>query len=281
MATLAARPRTVEAEINYLGPMDSMPYFYAKDHERDNLALEPHRMTIADARQVAPPPSLDREGFTLVPHRSAVADFEDAEATAAIYPAEIEALVKAATGADHVVARGTVLRFSRQTNRDAYVNSLPAGFVHVDTSRESFAQFAAHNLAGHPDRDALLAGRYVGLNIWRVLTPPPQDLPLAICAANSVTEADRVTGEARVDGVGIEEFRFGSSLYRASPRHRWFYYRDMNPGEALIFKQFDTADPAIVGCPHVAFADPSAGEHAVPRASAEIRAFAYWRGKGI
>jgi len=276
MATLAARPRTVEAEINYLGPMDSMPYFYAKDHERDNLALEPHRVAIADARQAEPPPSLDREGFTLVPHRSAVTDFEDQEQTSIIYPAEIEALVKRLTGADHVVARGTVLRFSKQRNRDAYVNSLPAGFVHMDVSRESFADFAARNLEGHRDRDALLAGRYVGFNIWRVLTPPPQDLPLAVCAANSVTEADRVTGEARVDGIGIEEFRFGSSLYHASPRHRWFYYRDMTPDEALVFKQFDTADPDIVGCPHVAFADPSA-ESPVPRASAEIRAFAYWR----
>jgi hypothetical protein len=123
----------------------------------------------------------------------------------------------------------------------------------------------------------LLAGRYVGLNIWRALTPPPQDLPLAVCAACSVTEADRVTGEARVDGVGVDEWRFGSSLFRASPRHRWFYYRDMHPGEALIFKQFDTADPGIVGVPHVAFADPSAPADAVPRASAEIRAFAYWR----
>jgi len=277
MVTLAARPRTVEAEINYLGPMETMPYFYAKDHERDNLVLEPHRMTITDARQSDPAPSLEREGFTLIPHRSAVTDFEEAEQTSTIYPAEIEALIKSLTGADHVVARGTVLRFSKQQNRDAYVNSLPAGFVHVDVSRESFADFAARNLEGHPDRDALLAGRYVGLNIWRVLTPPPQDLPLAVCAANSVTEQDRVTGEARVDGVGIEEFRFGSSLYRANPRHRWFYYRDMNPDEALIFKQFDTADPAIVGCPHVAFADPSAVDP-VPRASAEIRAFAYWRG---
>jgi hypothetical protein len=51
----------------------------------------------------------------------------------------------------------------------------------------------------------------------------------------------------------------------------------MTPGEALIFKQFDTADPDIVGCPHVAFADPSAPRDAVPRASVEIRAFAYWR----
>jgi hypothetical protein len=278
MATPAARPRTVEAEINYLGPMESMPYFYARDHERDNLVLEPHRVEIADARQASPPPSLDRDGFTLVPHETGVQDFTDADATAAIYPNEIEALIARLTGADHVVARGTVLRFSKQDNRDAFVNSLPAGFVHVDYSRESFAQFAAQHLADHPDKHALLAGRYAAFNIWRVLTPPPQDLPLAICAAPSVSEADRVTGEARVDGAGIEEFRFGSSLYRASPRHRWFYYRDMNPGEALVFKAFDSRDPDLVGCPHVAFADPSA-ENPVPRASAEIRAFAYWKGK--
>lgn len=277
MATIA-RPRTVEAEINYLGPMDSMPYFYAKDHERDNMVLEPCRVEIADARQVDPAPSLDREGFTLVPHRSAVTDFEDVDATANIYAPEIAALVKEVTGADHAVARGTVLRFSKQQNRDAYVNSLPAGFVHMDVSHESFAQFAAMGLGDHPDREALLAGRYVGLNIWRVLTPPPQDLPLALCAANSVTEADRITGEARVDGVGIDEFRFGSSLYRPNPRHRWYYYRDMSPHEALIFKQFDTADPDMVGVPHVAFADSSA-ENPVPRASAEIRAFAYWRAR--
>ena len=275
MATLT-RPRTVEAEINYLGPMDSMPYFYAKDHERDNMVLEPCRVEIADARQADPAPSLDREGFTLVPHKSAVTDFEDTEATANIYAPEIAALVKELTGADHAVARGTVLRFSRQQNRDAYVNSLPAGFVHMDVSHESFAQFAAMGLGDHPDREALLAGRYVGLNIWRVLTPPPQDLPLAVCAANSVTEADRITGEARVDGVGIDEFRFGSSLYRPNPRHRWYYYRDMSPDEALIFKQFDTAAPDMVGVPHVAFADSSAVDP-VPRASAEIRAFAYWR----
>ena len=277
MATAAVRPRTVEAEINYLGPMDSLPYFYAKDHERDNLVLEAHRVEITDARQADPTPSLEREGFTLVPHHSAVTDFTDAAAVEAVYPHEIETLMRDLTGADHVVARGTVLRFSKTDRRDQFVNSLPAGFVHVDYSRESFAQFAAQHLAGHPERDALLGGRYAAFNIWRVLSPPPQDLPLAICAASSVTEQDRVTGEARVDGVGIEEFHFGSSLFRASPRHRWFYYRDMNPNEALIFKAFDSAMPDLVGCPHVALADPSAPEHAVPRASAEIRAFAYWK----
>lgn len=276
MATIAARPRSVEAEINYLGPMDSMPYFYAKDHERDNLVLEPHRVAIENARQTNPPPTLDREGFTLVPHRSAVTDFQDSEATGTTYVAEVEELLRELTGADLVIARGTVLRFSQQNNRDAYVNSLPASFIHMDVSRQAFSDFATRNLDGHPDRGALLGGRYVGFNLWRVLTPPPQDLPLAVCAANSVTDEDRVEGEARVDGVGVEEFRFGSSLYRPNPRHRWFYYRDMTPDEALIFKQFDTSDPDMVGVPHVAFADSSA-ENSIPRASAEIRAFAYWR----
>jgi hypothetical protein len=50
----------------------------------------------------------------------------------------------------------------------------------------------------------------------------------------------------------------------------------MRPDEALFFMQFDTADAEIVGVPHVAFADSSA-ENPIPRASAEIRAYAYWK----
>ena len=118
-------------------------YLHAKDHERDNLVLESHRVEIADARQAEPSPSLDREGFTLVLSPTAVTDFTDSAAVDAVYPGEIEAMLRRLTGADHVVARGTVLRFVRQDRRDAFVNSLPAGFVHVDTSRESFADFAA------------------------------------------------------------------------------------------------------------------------------------------
>jgi hypothetical protein len=276
MATIDARPRTVEAEINYVGPMDSMPYFYAKDHERDNLVLESHRVEIADARALAEPPALEREGFTLVPHKTAVADFTDLAAVNAVYPAEIDALLMELTGADFVRTAGPVLRFSESIRPPGFVNSMPAGFAHVDVSKESFDAFARRAAAGHPDSEALLAGRYLSLNIWRVLTPPPQDLPLAVCAGSSVAPADRVVGEARVDGDGIDEFRFGSSLIRANPAHLWYYYRDMTPDEALIFKAFDSDEARVQGCPHTAFTDPSA-QDPVPRASCEIRAFAFWR----
>lgn len=279
MATILERPRAVEAEINYLGPMDSMPYFYAKDHDRDNLVLEAHRVAITDARQLAEPPTIERDGFQLVRHRSAVADFTDLAAVEAIYPTEIDALLLALTGADFVRTSGPVLRFSEPGRRKGFVNAMPAGFVHVDVSKESFDAFARRNVGDHADRDALLAGRYVAFNIWRVLTPPPQDLPLAVCAAPSVAPGDRVVGEARVDGEEIEEFRFGSSLIRANPNHRWYYFRDMTPDEALVFKAFDSDEGRVQGCPHTAFADPSAVDP-VPRASCEIRAYAYWKGRG-
>jgi hypothetical protein len=277
MATIAARPRTVEAEINYLGKMDSMPFFYARDHERDNLVLEARRVTIADARQAEDAPRLDRDGFELVRSPTGIDDFTNAARVAQTYPRETEALIRRLTGADHVAASGAVLRFSERDRRPEFVNSLPARFVHVDYSRASFERFAATNVSDRPDREKLLRGRYIAYNIWRVLSPPPQDVPLAICAATSVGEEDRVTGEARVDGEGVEEFRFGSSLFRPSPRHLWFYFRDMSPDEALVFKAFDSDRNRFQGCPHVAFDDPSAPADAPPRASVEIRAFAYWR----
>ncbi|MBC7986373.1 MAG: hypothetical protein H7X93_06840 [Sphingomonadaceae bacterium] len=272
MASLASR--TIEAEINYLGPMDSMPYFYAQDHERDNLALESHRVMIADARGRGF--ALERDGFELVPHASAVADFNDAEEVRELYTAEIETLIHAVTGADHVVVTpGGVLRFSTRTPRPELVNSLPAGFAHIDYSRAAFDAFAARNLADHPDGEALRGGRYAAYNIWRVLTAPPQDMPLTVCAAPSMADSDRIEGEARIDGDGIDEIRFGSSLIRPNPAHRWYWFSGMTPDEALIFKAFDSDLERVQGCPHTAFQNPD--PDANPRSSIETRAFAYWR----
>jgi hypothetical protein len=221
-----------------------------------------------------PPPSLDREGFTLVPHTSAVTDFTDTGRRRRL-PREIAALARAGhrrRPCRRPRHRAALLKSDR---RDQFVNSLPAGFVHVDTSRESFAQFAALQLGDHPDREALLAGRYVGFNIWRVLTPPPQDLPLAVCAAISVTRGR--PGDRR--GAGRRRRHRGVPLRLLAvprhPAHRWYYYRDMRPDEALIFKQFDTADPPSSASPTSPSPIRARREDAVPRASAEIRAFAY------
>jgi len=54
---------TVKGSINYIGAMDERPRYYANDHSRDVLSLDPHRVLIEDARGRSDPPTLGREGY--------------------------------------------------------------------------------------------------------------------------------------------------------------------------------------------------------------------------
>ena len=113
--------------------------YYANDHSRDVLKLEPHKVPIEDARLRTDPPTLDRDGFALVRHVSAVTDFRDAEAVAGIHPAEIERLLLDLTGADRVMVSGSgILRFSEKLEEVGKSdNSWPARFIHRRTDSDS------------------------------------------------------------------------------------------------------------------------------------------------
>ncbi|MEX2523791.1 MAG: CmcJ/NvfI family oxidoreductase [Gammaproteobacteria bacterium] len=271
---------SVESSVNYLGDMDEMPVFYAENYRNDNLNLIEHNITVSNARPVQDHLELERDGFVLADHATAVRDFRDTDEVQRTYVPEIEALIRDLTGAPKVLVAGAVLRWGERAEESgtATVNSRPARFVHVDYSRRSFDDFARMHLdnAGEAEPEKWLGGRYVAYNIWRVLTPPPQDVPLGICAAWSTAPEDVVTGEAVIDAPDAPEFRFGSSLYRYNPDHHWFYFADMHPGETLVFKAFDTDRARLQGCPHSAFNNPHCPEEAPPRASVEIRAYAYF-----
>jgi hypothetical protein len=268
----------LESSVNYIGDMDEFPVFFSENHDRNNLVLDEHRIRIHDARPIQHGLDLERDGFALVDWPSAVRDFTDAAEVDRVYPAEICALIERLTGADKVIATRGVWRWGeRAPECGSRINSRPARFVHIDYSRESFENFARVHLetAGVTDIDGWLAGRFVAWNIWRVITPPPQDVPLAICAAPSVAAQDFLTGEAVIDAPGQPEMRFGSSLIRHNPAHRWYWFSDMHPGEALVFKAFDSDRSRIQGCPHSAFNNPLCPPGVTPRGSIEIRAYAY------
>ena len=263
--------------INYLGPMTERPRFHANDHSRDRLVLESHAVTIEDARRRAVAPSLDREGFALVPHQSAIHDFHDRDDVQRLAPSEIDRLIRDLTGADAVAMFGMpLLRFGeRSPESGALNNSLPARFVHIDGSDARLA-VAANELK--PKGVACPIARYTFFNIWRVLSPPPQDIPLAICDARSVAPDDPVAADAVFDYRGQPEWTAESLVVRPNPAHRWAYFPGMNRDEALVFvtKNSDPARPHHV--PHCAFDDPSCPPGVPPRASVEMRAIAYWFG---
>lgn len=270
-------PEVISA-VNYLEPMEELPVFYSERQQDNNLKLSRHEIRVTNARHLNPQPSLDRLGFMLTSHVSAVANFTDAQCVRSVYRTEIADLICGTTGAPLVVAtvNGVVRWSERRGDTSDFVNSRPGRFVHVDYSRKSFDEFARRQVADRGDAERWLNGRYAAFNIWRVFSAAPQDVPLAVCAASSVRPEDAVTGMAAIDAPNQPQIRFESSLFHFSPRHRWYYFPDMNPGEALIFKAFDSDLSRIQGCPHSAFDDPGCPTGAAPRASIEIRAFAFW-----
>ncbi len=118
--------------------------------------------------------------------------------------------------------------------------------------------------------------RFAHYNVWRVLSPPPQDVPLAVCDARSVSQEDLLEADAVFDVPGKPEWSFEGLVVRYNPRHRWSYFSDMTPGEVLMFKTNDSDPSHPHHVPHTAFNDPNCPEGVPPRTSIEMRAVAYW-----
>ena len=262
----------IRAQIGYCRETGRRPFFYANAHEKDFVPLAPVEVHIADAR--GRETSLDREGFTLVEHRSAVADLTDLDAVAAVHAGEISALLTQLTGADLVdVGPRGILRFSERAGaNDAHDNSHPARFAHVDMSIS-----AAEHFRGMSAPEGQAIARSAQYNVWRVLSQPPQDVPLALLDWSSMELDDLIDCEAIFDPPGgAPEWRFDNYLIGYSPRHRWNYFSAMHPGEAIVFKTSDSREDVARMMPHGAFDNPLVGEDAPPRISLEMRGTAYW-----
>lgn len=256
--------------INYVARTPDRPRYHANDHSRDTVVVEPRPMPVIDARAL--PLDLDREGVRLVRHASAVTDFSD-PAGALVYAREIEALLRAETGADVVIVTGhPILRFSERSGRaGSSDNSHPARFVHVDVSDGTARAFSRQRLPeGHAD-----FARAAHYNVWRVLAEPPQDVPLAICDARGVAGGELLAADAIFDSPA-GDWSFEGYVVAHDPGHRWLWFPDMARDEAILFKTHDSRDAVARCVPHVAFDDPDCPVDAQPRVSVEMRAIAYW-----
>ncbi len=260
----------MEAMIAYSGRKFAHPVYYANAHERDQVDIAPAPMPMHDARVAAT--TIDCEGFQLLQHTSAVTDFADREQVSRVHMREIEELVQAATGADfvHVGAPG-LLRFSEKSGKAGTLNnSMPARFAHIDISDKTAADFGARGAGGRAFT------RCAAYNVWRAISAPPQDVPLAFCDARSIAHDDLIEAEAVFDEAGKPEWSFEGLVVAHNPAHRWFWFPDLTINEAVLFKTNDSDPARAHHVPHVAFDMPDCPADAVPRVSIEMRATAYW-----
>jgi hypothetical protein len=184
-------------------------------------------------------------------------------------------LLAEVTGADLVVVMSAAKKRYGEGEVDklsALPNAKPARYPHADNTDTSVLQLLravtdAFDVARYP--------RWAAYNLWRSMSPPPQDIPLAVCDARSVAPADEVT----VTAVTMElsgAHRHDTTGYVFSEQHRWCYFRDMTPQEVLIFKAHDSEGRFASRVAHTAFNDPSCPSGVATRSSVETRAFAFF-----
>jgi hypothetical protein len=273
----------VDAEINYIRNPQSAQgetlTFVTEAEEQSTMQTLPGRVVrIANARSLEP--ELDREGFALVRHESSIVDFDLIQGDPEIdqcYIDEMADLLARVTGATQTfMLGGGKKRFGEgATDKLAPLsNAKPARYPHADNTDTS-ATGLVEMVDAFVDSVSLSEySRYAMYNMWRSVSPPPQDFPLAVCDARTVAPHDEVTVTAITMEHGAGEITHDTTGYIYNPAHRWYYYQDMTPAEVLVFKAHDTDRRRSIRVPHSAFTDPTCPAGVPTRASVEMRGLA-------
>jgi hypothetical protein len=262
--------RSIEATLEYYLDTGEQPFTYTGGpgslDVRTGGGRDPRTVTLHNGR--LEDFTLARNGFRFVRHDTKVADFFDEAEVRSRYYAEMEALVKAETGASRVVVFDHTLRTADDAAREERKIREVVRRVHNDYTEWSGPQRLRDVLPA--EAEALSSRRFAIVQVWRPIRHPVETFPLAICDAQSLSGADLVISERRYpDRIGQ------TYAITYSPAHHWYWFPHMRREEALVFKVYDSVKEGVARfTAHTAFDDPTAPAGARPRESIEIRTLA-------
>jgi hypothetical protein len=265
---------TIEATLNYI--VNNGEKLFTETggpgglDRRSGGTVDARQVVLHNGRPHVPEFALERDGFRFVRHDTRIADFFDEDEVRRVYYPEMEALVKAESGASRVVVFDHTLRTADDEMRAQRKIREVVPRVHNDYTEWSGPQRVRDLLP--EEADALLARRFAIIQVWRPIRHPVESFPLAICDARSVSFDDLVISERRYPN------RVGQTYALTySPAHKWFWFPRMRREEAIVFKVFDSLkDGRARWTAHTAFDDPTAPPNARPRESIEIRTLAFF-----
>jgi hypothetical protein len=262
--------RDVTATLTYLSPNSSSPTYISGapgEEERPTGSYDQVAMAIRDARALSRAPDLEAEGFCLIKHETRDVDFRsDRDVTENYYP-QIVTLLKRRLSADGVI----VFDHNVRVDADRPGIRRPARHVHCDYTVRSAIRRVTELVEGE-DATRRLSRRFMQVNVWRPLEYPIFMSPLALADASSVDPGDYVRADIVYPGWKGEILEV---MHR--PSHKWFYFPEMTPDEALVFKGYDSGSNGTCRrTPHTAFDDPNSPIDAMPRISIEFRAVVFF-----
>ena len=230
---------------------------------------------VHNARLLDPPATLESHGFELVRAGRAADKRQGIGGQLKAYRIESRRIVEALTGCGESWVVNQVHRGGFHGLRMG--DPLESGVAGVGT-------VAIHVRQVHTDVspwvelwsewNEFVKGRHGAIfNVWRSTDPagPVEEMPLAVCSANSVVQSDMVATLAPGLLPGGEGFVSYHLAHAAS--QQWFYYPRMTADEALVMRFYDTREPqgGRRGVFHVAVKDPGTPAEARRRESVDIR----------
>ncbi|MFB0611215.1 CmcJ/NvfI family oxidoreductase [Aurantiacibacter poecillastricola] len=301
MATIATRDiedgaRQVRAMMRYVDEGDFVTRrFVSQGREVNTGSYSDYELVIRDGMPIRDHFTLDVHGFALIRSPSAVKDFRDRTLIERIYVNEVEADILRLTGADKCASRGWMWRTTADLSEHAGTKARgythegglqpPAGEAHVDVSTATAERLARQTYEQcFPDGPGYK--RFLVTSHWRTFSPPPQDMPLALCDGRTSFEGEEKSNtlivvdefpedEALTAPVEGEDSMLAATIFSYHPSHRWWYFAGMQADDVLVFKFHDSDHSVTWRCPHSAFRDGSAA-HPHIRESIECRSVAFW-----
>ncbi|KAF9523595.1 hypothetical protein CPB83DRAFT_862589 [Crepidotus variabilis] len=242
---------------------------------KTNITREAKDVIIENVRGKEHTVSLDTTGFQFFKAPSKHKSFaNDEEIKREYYPESIE-LIKKLTGASRVVLFDHTIRRHTpgEIETPAHTHRQPALAAHVDQSVKA-AVARVHRHLPADEASELVKKRFQIINLWRPISHPAYDHPLALCDYRSVDpEKDIFPVEF------VYPDKVGETLaVKYSENYKWKYLRGMTPDEIVLIKCADSVQDGSVSVftPHTAFKDPSTPRDAPLRQSIELRTLVFY-----
>src|SRR5260370_3935783 len=273
-ATLDVAPDQIEATLNYIVDDGSKVFTIVAgpggQDVRSGGTPDPRRVTIHNGRLHEKNFGLERHGFRFLRHDTKVKEFYDEDEIRRVYYPEMEALIKAESGAKRVVVFDHTLRTADDELRQSKKIREVVRRVHNDYTEWSAPQRVRDIV---PDEaEDLLKRRFAVIQVWRPIRHPVETYPLAMADARTLAPTDMIVSERRAPG------RIGQTYaIKYNPANKWYWFPRMRREDAYVFKVFDSmTDGRARWTAHTAFEDPTTPPHARPRESIEIRTMAFF-----
>ena len=232
------------------------------------------KVKIYDCREFSDQLSLDVAGFEVHKALSEITNFYNTTEVIEKYYPEVERKMEEILHAHKVIVFDHNVR--SQVKADAGQEGVrePVEGAHNDYTLSSGPRRIAEVLKEKGYQN-LLSRRCALVNFWRPIIEPVEDMPLAICDAQTTTLNDFVTTKIehfQEENLTTPTLTGEIYSFKYNPKHRWFYVPKMKSSEVILLKCYDSADDGracFTG--HTGFSNPNLSKNFTPRESIEAR----------